>query len=161
MDYLKSLSESYQWADKISNKVIIEMIRINDMLTEVHDRFFSKYDISNARFNVLVILYKGLEQERHLSKIGEQMLVSSANITGLIDGLEKQKLVKRVRNEKDRRKVIAKITDLGKEIIEEIIENYIIWSNNLMGILESEEKKQLLELLKKLEQGIIRTESEV
>lgn len=161
VEHLKNLSENYQWVDKISNKVIIEIVKTNDMLTEVHDRFFSKYGISNARFNVLVLLYKGPEEGIQLSRIREQMLVSSANITGLIDTLEKQKLVERMRSKKDRRKILAKITDLGKETIEKVIENYIIWSNNVMEILENKEKEELLRLLKKLEQGVIQMETEI
>lgn len=160
MEKLKKLSESYEWVNQISNKVVIEIVKTNDILTEVHARFFNEYNISNTRFNVLVILYKGPEEGMFLSEIGEEMLVSSANITGLIDRLEKQKLVKRVRDKIDRRKILAKITDLGEETIVEIIDKYILWTNNIMNILEDDEKSTLIKLLKKIDQGIIKMEAE-
>ena len=159
MSRLKKLSESYQWVDSISNKTIIEFLKTNDMLQEIHTHFFKKYNISNTRFNVLVILYKGPKEGMFLSEIGEQMLVSNANITGLIDRLEKQKLVKRIRGKKDRRKIIARITDLGIQTIEEVIEHYRQWSNQIMNILEDDEKAELISLLTKLKKGIIYTHS--
>nr|WP_280528536.1 MarR family transcriptional regulator [Tissierella praeacuta] len=130
------------------------------MLEEVHDRFFQAYDLSNTKFNVLVILYKGCTEEMYMSKIGERMLLSNANITGLIDRLEEQSLVKRVRSKEDRRKIVIKITEKGINSVEKVMEDYIKWSKKLMEVLTVEENNQLIKLLKTLQQGIIEIEKD-
>ncbi|WP_353095804.1 MarR family transcriptional regulator [Tissierella praeacuta] len=160
MERLEKLSENYKWIEKIASKIAIELLKTKDMLEEVHDRFFQVYDLSNTKFNVLVIIYKGCKEkeEMYMSKIGERMLLSNANITGLIDRLEEQSLVKRVRSVEDRRKIVIKITKEGIVCVETITKDYIIWSKRLMEILSTEENDQLICLLKTFQQGIIEME---
>lgn len=160
MERLEKLSENYGWIEKIAGKTTIELLKTKDMLEELHDRFFGVYDFSNTKFNVLVILYKGCGEEMYMSKIGERMLLSNANITGLVDRLEEQSFVKRVRSLEDRRKIVVEITEKGTKCVEKIMEDYIIWSQKLMGTLTNEENNQLIKLLKSLQQGIIEIEKD-
>ncbi|MCC5908866.1 MAG: MarR family transcriptional regulator [Clostridiaceae bacterium] len=159
MERLQKLSESYQWVEKIANKTIIEFLKTHDMLDEIHDRFFKQYNVSNTKFNILIVLYKGSKEGMYLSEISQQVLMSNANVTGLIDRLEKQNFVKRYRSDKDRRKIAARITNEGTITVEKIIGNYISWSKTVMGVLEDTEKKQLVELLTKLQKGIIQLQA--
>ncbi|MBU5255529.1 MULTISPECIES: MarR family winged helix-turn-helix transcriptional regulator [Tissierella] len=160
MERLEKLSENYKWIERIASRTNIELLKTKDMLEEVHDRFFQAYDLSNTKFNVLVILYKGCTEEMYMSKIGERMLLSNANITGLIDRLEEQSLVKRVRSKEDRRKIVIKITEKGINSVEKVMEDYIKWSKKLMEVLTVEENNQLIKLLKTLQQGIIEIEKD-
>ncbi|HAE91324.1 MarR family transcriptional regulator, 2-MHQ and catechol-resistance regulon repressor [Tissierella praeacuta DSM 18095] len=160
MERLEKLSENYKWIERIASRTNIELLKTKDMLEEVHDRFFQSYDLSNTKFNVLVILYKGCTEEMYMSKIGERMLLSNANITGLIDRLEEQSLVKRVRSKEDRRKIVIKITEKGINSVEKVMEDYIKWSKKLMEVLTVEENNQLIKLLKTLQQGIIEIEKD-
>lgn len=155
MSKVKKLYESYDWVGEIANKTIIELQKTAEILTELHNDFFSRFDISSTKFNLLVILYTGYDEGMMLSEIGEQMLVTKANITGLVDRLEKQGYVKRKRDLFDRRKVIAMITDKGKSFTEKVIEEYKVWSKSIMTILEDDEKSQLIGLLKKIQGGLI------
>lgn len=160
MERLEKLSESYEWIQKIAGKTTIEFLKTKDMLEEVHDRFFKEYDLSNTKFNVLVIIYKGRKEEIYMSNIGERMLLSNANITGLVDRLEEQSFVKRVRSIKDRRKIAVKITEEGVQCVEKVIEDYKIWSKRLSETLTIQGNNQLVELLKSLQQGIMKMERE-
>ena len=161
MDRLEKLSESYGWIEKLVSKTIVEFLKTKDMLEEVHNRFFEEYDLSNTKFNILVILYKGhkgQKEKMYMSKIGERMLLSNANITGLVDRLEKQGFVKRVRSSEDRRKIVIEITEAGVERVERVIEDYVIWSEKLMKTLGTDEKKYMVELLEKIQLGIMKME---
>lgn len=160
MERLIKLSKSYQWVERIASKTIIEFLKTHDILDDIHSRFFKKYDISNTKFNILVVLYKSSQEGMYLSEISQRILLSNANVTGMIDRLEKQGFVKRYPSDEDRRKIAACITDEGTVTIEKIIEDYITWSKKVMGALEEEEKEQLLNLLEKLQNGIIQLYSE-
>lgn len=153
---LIKLTESYKWVNEMPNKTIIELKKTSDILEEIHNKFFSRFNTSSTKFNALVILYKCSEEGIMLSEIGEQMLVTKANITGLIDRLEKQGLVKRTRDDIDRRKVWATITQKGKIFAKEMIENYKEWSKNIMVDLDDEEKKQFINTLKKIQTRLVK-----
>lgn len=161
MERLEKLSESYDWIEKIAGRTVIEFLKTKDMLEEVHDRFFEQYDLSNTKFNILVILYRGHKEEpMYMSQIGERMLLSNANITGLTDRLEKQAFVRRVRSSQDRRKIVIEITKKGVKCVEQVIEDYIVWSERLMSPLEISEKRKFVEILNKLQLGIMEMEKE-
>ncbi|MEW9123257.1 MAG: MarR family transcriptional regulator [Thermotaleaceae bacterium] len=155
MAKLQKLLEGYIWVDEIANQVVVELKKTSDILEEVHNRFFESYGISNTKFNVLVILYKGPSEGMILSEIGELMLVTKGNITGLIDRLEKQGYVKRIRDEIDRRKVTALMTEEGNLFTKQVIDDYREWTKKILLHLETEEKSLLIQLLKKLQNGIV------
>ncbi|MFZ5966044.1 MAG: MarR family winged helix-turn-helix transcriptional regulator [Bacillota bacterium] len=159
MNKLEKVMHSYEWVNEIANKTIIELKKAADMLEEIHNDFFSKFDISNTKFNVLVILYKGPEEGMMLSEIGEQMLVTKANITGLVDRLEKHGYVSRIPDQMDRRKIIARITETGRSFTEEVMEKYTRWTIDIMAGLDAEEKNHLVNILRKMQQEIIKTQT--
>ncbi|SKC56783.1 MarR family winged helix-turn-helix transcriptional regulator [Maledivibacter halophilus] len=155
MSKAKKLYKSYNWIGEIANKTIIELQKTAGILEEIHNTFFNQFDISSTKFNLLVILYNSSQDGITLSEIGEEMLVTKANITGLVDRLEKQGYVSRKRHSQDRRKVIAAITKQGRKFTEKVIREYKIWSKDVMTILNDEEKKQLLNLFNKLQRGLV------
>ncbi|MDK2856864.1 MAG: MarR family transcriptional regulator, and catechol-resistance regulon repressor [Bacillota bacterium] len=149
------MAQSYNWVEEMASRTIVEIKRTHEMLEEVFNNHFRKYGISDAKFNVLVILYKNPEKCMMLSEIGEEMLVTKANITGLIDRLERQGFVRRIRDETDRRKIKAAMTEKGKRFTEEIIERYKEWSARMVRVLSDGEKSQLIDIMGKLQRGLI------
>jgi len=155
LERLKRLADSYEWVEGIASKTIIEFKKTHEMLEEVFESYFQEYDISDSKFNLLVILYNSPDKGLMLSEIGDRMLVTRANITGLIDRLEKQGLVKRIRDDADRRRIQAVITKKGRAFTEEVIKRYKEWSNSIMSILNDGEKSRLISIMSKLQKGMV------
>lgn len=83
-----------------------------------------------------------------LHDLGELLLVSRANITGLIDHLEGKELVKRVVDSHDRRARLAKITKKGEALLDEFMPIHFRNLRNLLEGLSGDEKTALAQLLK-------------
>ncbi|PAB58322.1 MarR family transcriptional regulator [Anaeromicrobium sediminis] len=154
MEKLQKLLEHYKWAQLRSTKVVLEIKKTTDMLEYVHSNFFEKYGTTNTKFNVLVILSKGPEEGMMLSEIGEKMVVTKANMTGLIDRLEKDGLVERVRDLQDRRKIRAVLTTNGRKFVEDLVEKYSIWIKTFMDDYD-EETEQLFSLMKLIQERTV------
>ncbi|MCT4592738.1 MAG: MarR family transcriptional regulator [Anaeromicrobium sp.] len=147
MEKLQKLSEHYKWAQFQSTKVALEIKKTTEMIEYVHSNFFEKYGTTNTKFNVLVILSRGPKEGMMLSEIGEKMVVTKANMTGLIDRLEKDGLVERIRDSKDRRKIRAVLTTKGKDFVEKLVEVYSIWIKTFMDGYQKE-TEQIFSLMK-------------
>ncbi|MBE2279665.1 MAG: MarR family transcriptional regulator [Ignavibacteriaceae bacterium] len=106
------------------------------------------FGLTGPQFSALDIL--GVYEKLSLSEIGEKMLVSGANITMVIDNLEKLGFVKRVQNLGDRRIILVQITESGKNKLSSILQTHIDFVSGLTKSLSDDEIKQLAELLKKL-----------
>jgi len=104
--------------------------------------------ITEGQFYVLDSLYHSgpLTQKN----IGEKVFRSGGNITLVIDNLEKQGYVKRVRGTEDRRYFTIHLTKAGKNLMDKIFPEFLSAIKNEMNILGDPEHKQLQELCKKV-----------
>ena len=71
-------------------------------------------------------------------------------MTVVIDNLVKDSLVQRCIDPKDRRVNLISITEKGRKLISDIFPNHLENINGIFNVLTSEEKKNLISLLKKL-----------
>ncbi|KXG76955.1 HTH-type transcriptional regulator MhqR [Fervidicola ferrireducens] len=139
---------------KDSDDILVELSNFFRVIVESFDKIFKKYGVSRTKFNVLLILGKGKEEGLSLSQIGERIRVSKANITKLIDRMEKENLVERRYDKKDRRIVRAKLTLKGEELFKEIFPKYKEQWQKIISALENEEKDHLIMILRKIEKRI-------
>lgn len=149
-DYL----QSYKFIEDLSGKSIINILKTIEMMRCVYHSLFEQYGISEPKFSVMLLLY-GEPQGMPLCDIGEKMLVSRANMTGLIDRMEKEALVEKCLNPTDKRSTIAKLTEKGHELFNSVKDNHIIFSRQLTESLSDNEKEELNRLLEKLQNDIV------
>ncbi len=86
--------------------------------------------------------------------LGGKLLMSGANVTGVIDRLESKGLVRRVMQAGDRRTYFIHLTDAGGKLISKIFSRHAEVIEELASSLTSAEKRQLTSLLKKLGKSI-------
>jgi MarR family 2-MHQ and catechol resistance regulon transcriptional repressor len=130
------------------------MLYTYDLLHQIMSRRLSEYGLSRSTFNILMLLKQGEPQGMLLSDLGELMLVSRANITGLIDHLEGRGYVRRVVDEKDRRARFAQLTEHGKRVVERYAPVHFRIITELLRDLSGEEKEALVALLHKTRESL-------
>jgi MarR family 2-MHQ and catechol resistance regulon transcriptional repressor len=113
---------------------------------QVKTIFDSKLTI--PQYSVLEVIYN--QGPMPLKKIGEKLFVSGANITCVVDNLEKEDYVKRVPSNIDRRIIMAELTPKGLEKISKL---YPQNAKNIVEVaanLSKDEQLTLDRLLTKL-----------
>jgi MarR family 2-MHQ and catechol resistance regulon transcriptional repressor len=83
-------------------------------------------------------------------ELSKKMLVSSGNITVVVDNLEKISLVERVHSKEDRRSILVVLTQKGKTLFNDIFRKHAEVITQAASVLTEEEQKILSQLLKKL-----------
>jgi MarR family 2-MHQ and catechol resistance regulon transcriptional repressor len=99
--------------------------------------------------------FQALEALFHLGPmcqrdIAQKILKSTANLTVVIDNLEKQGLVERRRDTEDRRFVTVHLTDNGRRLTEEIFPRHVETLVKEMSVLTKSEQRELGRLCRKL-----------
>jgi MarR family 2-MHQ and catechol resistance regulon transcriptional repressor len=121
---------------------------------------FGKRSEDNIRsFGLTPSQFAVLESLGHLgpmiiSDLCEKMLVTGGNMTVVIDNLERDELVERVRSEDDRRAIMIQLTTKGKKLFENIFPKHAEWIGKLASVLSEHEQEELSRLLKKLGFGV-------
>jgi len=131
-------------------RTIIELTRTYDTLEDIMGRHFARFGLSQPKFNAMMQMRQAGDQGLALSELGERMLVSRANITGLIDRMERDGLVVRKADPKDRRIHRATLTAKASNLLDDIQPIHADFTRRVMSVLSIHEKNQLTELLHKL-----------
>jgi DNA-binding MarR family transcriptional regulator len=87
-------------------------------------------------------------------QLSDMMLVNRANITTLIDRMEKASLVMRTSDSADRRTNIIKLTAKGKKLFEKAEPLYAKLVRQLMSGFNQGEMKKLITVLEKVRDNI-------
>lgn len=86
----------------------------------------TNFSITPPQFDALQYLIS--YEDITIGELSNKMFLACSTVTDLIDRMEKNQLVKRVRDEKDRRVVRLKVLENGHEIINEVLKarrNYL------------------------------------
>jgi MarR family 2-MHQ and catechol resistance regulon transcriptional repressor len=126
----------------------VKLMRAAESVTVRTHRHLASTGLTISQFAVLEALYQlGPLSQR---EIGKKILRSSGNITMVIDNLEKSELVRRERNEADRRFFIVHLTDRGYNLINKIFPPHAAVIAEDLGALTAAEQDTLGRLCKKL-----------
>ena len=112
-----------------------------------------KESLTLPQLDILVCL--GRVEGLTLGEISERLMVTGGNITGVMDRLEKSGFVYRDRDKEDRRIIRAKLTPKGVLLHKDILPIFQKKWQEIVGILEPEEQRQLNRLLKKFSHGLL------
>lgn len=125
-----------------------KLMRAAESVTSRVHRVLATPKLTISQFGVLEALYhKGSLCQRD---IGSKILKSSGNITLVIDNLEKQNLVSRVRDENDRRYFAINLTESGTALIAKVFADVEAEIVTEMAALDENEQELLGQLCKKL-----------
>ena len=140
----------HDFADYESVNVILTLRRTANEFTNLIESYCGEVSLTPGRLNVLMVLYTSTEKAMPLSEIGNYLVVTRPNITGLIDGLVRDGLVRRIDRPDDRRMVLAQLTDKGRKFMAWFAPFHHKVIKGILGCLSSTEKRQLVTLLDKV-----------
>jgi MarR family 2-MHQ and catechol resistance regulon transcriptional repressor len=129
-------------------KTYVKLMRATESITARTHRQLSTFGLTFSQFGVLEALYHLGPMSQ--SEIGQKILRSSGNMTMVIDNLEKRELVRRERNQADRRFFIIHLTDEGKKLISGIFPSHAAEIARELDVLSPTEQQTLGRLCKKL-----------
>lgn len=131
----------------LEDEAFLNVLRTAEAFLWREAEFLKPYEITLSQYNVLRIL-RGAEPAGLICReISERMIARDPDVTKLLDRLEARGLVRRERQEKDRRVIIARITSEGLDLVKEIDEPVLKMTENLLAHLGERKLKTLIELL--------------
>lgn len=138
--------------ESLEEEANLNILRTNDQLQNRFGKLFREFGLTSSQYNVLRIL-RGEGKPMPCQEIGERMIQVVPAMTGLIDRLEKQELVKRDRSTTDRRVIYVELTHQGMETLKRLDGPLIELHQRMVGHLTRSELKELTRLLEKCRQS--------
>jgi DNA-binding MarR family transcriptional regulator len=151
---VQEFGEKYAKFNWPSVEILLNLIAAYDVLMGHFSKRMFACGLSLAMFNVLMILSRASEKKFKQHDISKLLLVSRANVTGLVNTLARKGLVKREADPKDRRAWLVKMTEKGKDLLEAYLPRHYEEIYQIFSGFKASEKKELSRLLYKLKNGV-------
>ena len=110
-------------------------------------------NITIPQFTALQILIHE-EESLTIGELSQKMALACSTITDLIDRMEKNKLVERRKDLRDKRIVRIEVMSLGNELVQKVLEKRREYLQEQLGSFNKEDKTKLKECLKILYNAI-------
>ena len=134
--------------DVLEQEAYLNILRTNDQFQNRFGKLFREFGVTSSQYNVLRIL-RGEGQPMPCLEIADRMVQVVPAITGLLDRLELQGLIRRERCTVDRRVVYIDLTEKAVDLLSRMDRPVIELHKALMGHLSVTELKDLTRLLEK------------
>ena len=129
-------------------KVVIGIMRASNLLVDDLKKTLKNYPINATEFSVMEFLYS--KGEKSIQEIRDRILLASSSATYVVDNLERKEYVRRIVNQNDRRITYIKLTQAGKDLINDIFPTHKKNTKEIFNDLTNEELITLKEILKKI-----------
>jgi len=147
---VKKHGEKYPTFNWPSVEVLLNLVYTYDVVSGHMAQQTSPFGITKAGFSVLMILSRSQSKACKQNEISQLLLVSRANITGLVDSLVRTGLVERTNDPHDRRVNMVRILPKGEKLLEGLLPGYYRHVHDICSVFTAAEKKTLNDLLTRL-----------
>ena len=147
--------ENYRRSTKDSLRLWLRALSFTSMVERrVRSRLHADFGVTLPRFDVMAALHDAPEG-LSMGEVSRRLMVSNGNVTGIIERLDREGLVRRRTNPDDRRSQLVSLTVSGRTAFEEMAEVYEGWIVAMLSGLCEEEVEQLKYLLGKAKQSVV------
>jgi DNA-binding MarR family transcriptional regulator len=146
----------YPAASRHATECAMNLVKTGDMVVSRVASLLSQFDITPAGGLVLSMLVEAAEPLPQ-SSIRERLLVSGPTVTGVLDSLERRRLVRRLLQPGDRRRRRVEITSEGGAVAAAFLPLIHAAERPWMACLSDAEQQLLIELLGRIQQQLATT----
>lgn len=120
--------------------------------TTLKDLFGLGLDITLSQFYVLVTIFH--DTGCKMNSLANKLSLSPGAMTGLVDRLEKQELVERMYDLRDRRVVTVWLSEAGKKFVSEFQKKKTEYLKAVLNKIGEQNKEKLIQSLRAFDQAL-------
>ena len=139
--------------DSPSRSAYLNIVIARDHLHGDFGKLFRDNGLTPTVFNAMRILVKGPKEGMRIGEVGDGLIQRVPDITRLLDRMERDGYVTRLRNTEDRRAVTVQLTATGKQKCESMYAEVTKTHAAQMQHMTDRELSTLAKLLEKAIQG--------
>jgi DNA-binding MarR family transcriptional regulator len=156
---LHEAAQQFPGLDPAAMEAYLHMLRTGTDCLEYGHEYLSAHGVSSGRFTVIMLLLRQQacgEKNKTVTpaELADMAGCTRATMTGLIDTLERDNLVKRAPDALDRRMMTVSLTPKGTALLTKMLPGHFKRIADLMACLTEPERKTLVRLLTKISSQI-------
>ncbi|ACB85526.1 MarR family winged helix-turn-helix transcriptional regulator [Natranaerobius thermophilus] len=134
--------------DEFIQDIELLIRNVNSVIKRRGREILQDFNITPPQFIALQSLTK--EGDLTIGELSDRLFLACSTVTDLVDRMEKNELVKRYRDDKDRRIVRIKVLEKGHKLISEVIAARQEYLKNILKDLSKSERERIIFALTQL-----------
>lgn len=131
-----------------AHETLLNVFVTANLLVKEADRVLQPFGITEAQFDILMLLeHQTPDGSADQSTLGRMLVVNRSNVTGLIDRMERDGLVKRAGDPDDRRVKRVRMTPEGLRVLHKAEQAYVARTQEVVSALSTGEQGSLCRML--------------
>lgn len=152
VERLEELAELLPGLEPEAVRLVAVLRDVARRIDRAAERDLAPSGLSEGRLRVLTKLKVAGGAVPH-ARVAEDVGVRAATLTGLVDGLVREDLVRRVDDPDDRRRVLLELTRKGRNLLARVLPPHLAGIRRVIEPLSAPERARLAELLEKVRQA--------
>ncbi len=135
-------------------KIAFEIKKLDNMIERKIFKGIDKLKLTNTQVRILKYLCDNKDKVIYQSSIEKEVSVRRSTISGILNTMEKNNLIKRVACKNDSRKKQVALTDYSLNKHKEIAQKIANFEDDLLRGITKEETDYLFKIIDKLEENL-------
>ncbi len=131
-------------------EIVLRIERADRHLQSAVEARLKELGLTRWRFAVLSTLRRAGGDGLRPGELLRDMLSTTGAMTNRLDRLEEDGLVERIRDPRDRRAVLVRLTASGRELVDRAATEHLANEARLVAHLDTDDQRRLADLLRKL-----------
>lgn len=120
------------------------------VIEKMSNHVLTPYELTNTQYKILMLLYRNPDRPIRQIDIEAHFAMTNPTVTGIIQNLEKKRLVQRIQNPDDKRSKLLTLTEQAVSMEKELRALGESLEKQVTAKLTEDESRQLIVLLKKM-----------
>jgi len=136
--------------ETVEHESLLNIVYTGTLIARAAFRYFQGHKLTDAQFNVLVQLKYSDKKALSQAELGRRLVVNKADMTGIVDRLERTGLVERSAHPSDRRVNLVRMTAEGEKVVNVLEPGYLKGVGLLMSGISRSDLMQLNRVLERV-----------
>ncbi len=136
--------------DITATSAFLRLLKVGSIFLDRLDRFLTPYGLTHGRWMVLVLLKRNDNMRATPTDLAHLQGITKATVSGLLRALEAEEYIRRISSPSDKRSQEILLTQKGVTHLNEVMDAYYPFVNEMMAALDENSQKELTLILNKL-----------
>jgi DNA-binding MarR family transcriptional regulator len=135
---------------ELSVALLDGLLRISQVVRLRLNDWLDRFELNDGRHSVLTVLARAGDDGCSQAELAERLGQSESNVSTLIERMQRDGLVNRLRSSFDRRKRVLSITDTGRAVLTDVDSGRSAWCEKLFRGITVADRATLMQILTRL-----------
>jgi len=151
---IEALARIYPGLDRKAMRALHELVATFAALKGFLAPFLEEHELSTGALDILVVLRRSPDGTAPMPEVVKQLLVTRQNVSAVVAGMVRRRLIERVPSRRDARVRVLRITSRGRRVVDSFLPDHYRRISSIFSALRGPELDLMQDYLQRIRAGV-------